>query len=232
MMSAAPYPSPILVEVINSGDSAPWYGVPAVAGIFLLLGGYLTYLLNRANEKRRIGTERDNALTEELMEHAAELIALGREFSALGQKTISTSLPDFFPELVERSTALIGEHSVVYNRFRLAMPQSIQKAVITYSTACISLTVPPFDKPSMTMRLERHVRAEQELVNALRRLRGLTDLETSEATESQPRKESFADRVSTEMIRTLEEHGVNVATAPDQDLSQHRDSAPDEKATP
>lgn len=231
-MSATPYPSPVLVEVINSADNAPWYGVPAVAGVFLLLGGYLTYLLNRANEKRRIKTERDNALTEELMEHAAELIALGREFSALGQKTISTSLPEFFPELVERSTDLIGRHSVVYNRFRLAMPQSIQNAVVAYSTACIALTVPPFDGPSMMMRLELHVRTEQELVNALRRLRGLTDLETTNARGSQQRKESFADRASAEMIRTLEEHGVDVLNDTEEDLRKPRDTCPDESKAP
>ncbi len=229
MQSPSASPSPILLQVVGSGDGAPWWGVPAVAGFFLLLGGYLTFLLNRANEKRRLMTERDNALTDELMEHAAELIALGHRFSALGQKIIVTSLEQFLPELVEQSTDLIRKHSVLYNRFRLAMPRSIQRAVVAYSAACISLTVPPFDKGTMTVRLESHVRAEQELVNALRRLRGLADLEVSEASGSQARKESFADRASAEMVRTLEENGIDITNAAEEDPGRPRGSSDNER---
>jgi len=200
-----------LVEVIGGGDSAPWWGVPVIAGLFILLGGYLSYLWARSNEKRRLDSEHRHVLTTELMEFSAELIALGSKFSTLGERSLVTPLEEFLPELIDESTDLIAQHSIIFNRFRLVMPQSIQKTVVTYSAACVSLTFPPFDEKTMTPRLNHYVQSEQALVNALRRLRGLTDLEIRGDLDSQEKRTAFADRVTDSLIQAMKDNGVGIS---------------------
>lgn len=213
-MPPTPSPDPLLIEVVGGSDGAPWYGDAVVAGSFLLLGAILAFVFNLIQDKRRVKQERINALTEELVELAAEFIALGSKFSTLGEKSLVTPLNEFLSELVEESTDLIGQHSVLFNRARLVMPQSIQEAVQKYSAACISLTFPPFEESSMTPRMNNYVKTERDLVNALRRLRGLTDLVTTGGIDTQEKRIAFADRVTDELIKTMNDNGIEVEDAP------------------
>lgn len=213
-MPPTPSPAPLLIEVVGGGDGAPWWGVAVIAGSFLLVGGFLSYLWTRSADKRRADTERTNALTEELLEFAAELITLGSKFAGLGQKSLVAPLADFLPELVDENTKLIAQHSMLFNRFRLVMPQSIQKTVVAYSAACISLTLPPFDEKTMTPRLNNYIRSEQALVNDLRRLRGLTDLKTTGDLDPQGRRTDFADRATDQFIKAMTENGIEIHDPP------------------
>jgi hypothetical protein len=209
-MHPTPSPDPLLIQVVGGGDGAPWWGVPVIAGGFLIVGGFLSYLWTRSNDKRRGDRERSDALTEELVELTAEFVALGSKFSTLAEKSLVTPLDEFLPELVHESTELIGQHSVLFNRARLVMPQSIQLAVQKYSAACISLTFPPFGESSMTPRMNNYVQSEQDLVNALRRLRGLTDLVTTGGIDTQEKRIAFADRVTDQLVKTMNDNGIEI----------------------
>lgn len=209
-MPPSPSPDPFLIQVMGGGDGAPWWGVPVIAGLFLLIGGYLSYLWARSNDKRRAEAERTNALTEELVERSVEFIALGSEFGTLGQRSLVTPLEEFLPKLVTESNSLIAQHSLIFNRFRLLMPQSIQKSVTAYSAACISLTFPPFDIETMNPRLERYVQLERALVNDLRRLRGLKPLDTSGTIDTQEKRTAFADRATDQLLKAMTDNGIDV----------------------
>lgn len=53
-MPPTPVPSPtIYVQLSGGGEGAPWFGVPLIAGGFLVLGTVLGYILNRLQDKRR-----------------------------------------------------------------------------------------------------------------------------------------------------------------------------------
>ena len=51
-MSPSPSPSALLVEMVG-GSSAPWWGVPVIAGGFLILGAALGFLFNWLIENRK-----------------------------------------------------------------------------------------------------------------------------------------------------------------------------------
>ncbi|MEV8173059.1 hypothetical protein [Microbacterium sp. NPDC079176] len=213
-MPPTPSPEPQLIQLVGASDGAPWFGDAVVAGSFLLLGAILAFAFNLIQDKRRATQERTNALTEELLEFAAELITLGSKFAGLGQKSLVAPLADFLPELIEENTKLLAQHSILFTRFRLVMPQSIQKTVVAYSAACISLTLPPFDEKTMTPRLNNYIQSEQALVNDLRRLRGLTDLKTSGDLDPHRKRTDFADRATDQFIKAMTDNGIEMEDGP------------------
>lgn len=56
-MLPTPSPSPSIADVADSASTAPWWGVPVIAGVFLLLGASLTFIYNTASERRRQSRE-------------------------------------------------------------------------------------------------------------------------------------------------------------------------------
>jgi hypothetical protein len=76
-----PSPSPILVELATSQASAPWWGVPVVAGLFLIIGAILGYIFNRANERRRELREDKRRFDEKILELSISLVSTSQEIT-------------------------------------------------------------------------------------------------------------------------------------------------------
>lgn len=74
-----PTPSPFLIEVVG-GDGAPWWGVPVIAGGFLILGAVLGFFFNQLQDKRRAERERIQQWDKNLLDHASSAISLARQF--------------------------------------------------------------------------------------------------------------------------------------------------------
>lgn len=61
-------------------SAAPWWGVPVVAGAFLVIGGGLSFLSTYASDRRRANNDRQRALQEESGRHRRELRAAAAAF--------------------------------------------------------------------------------------------------------------------------------------------------------
>lgn len=68
---------------MNLPSAAPWWGVPVIAGCFLLLGAILGYVFNRLNERAKM--QRDDALLsrDEVKKTCQEFLTLAREASSM-----------------------------------------------------------------------------------------------------------------------------------------------------
>lgn len=64
---------PIAIE-ITGGSSAPWWGVPVIAGGFLVLGAILGFIFNRLNDRRRERREDSTKWHSLVRELSAEII--------------------------------------------------------------------------------------------------------------------------------------------------------------
>jgi len=71
-----PSPSPAIAEVV-AAIPAPWWGVPVVAGSFLLVGALLGFLFNRSNEDRKAKREADIRWHRDIRVLVAELLKVG-----------------------------------------------------------------------------------------------------------------------------------------------------------
>ena len=95
--------TPMLFRVVSMTFEvglAPWWGVPVVAGSFLLFGAVLGFVFNRANDKRRAELDAEarwrevvRTLTAAIFAHAARIKDLARENAELYDEGLDDSVP-------------------------------------------------------------------------------------------------------------------------------------------
>ncbi|MCS5524656.1 hypothetical protein NY551_18135 [Curtobacterium flaccumfaciens pv. oortii] len=108
----APTPSParILVELTGQASSGPpWWGVPVIAGIFLLAGACLGFVFNRSIERTRSAREDRTRWHDTVRELAGEIVALGDDLAWHGRVLDSLRGPD----------GTIPDHKVIAERDEL-----------------------------------------------------------------------------------------------------------------
>jgi hypothetical protein len=66
--------------VLGSSEGAPWWGVPVVAGVFLVVGATLGFFFNWLLEGRRARREDQHKWDERLVDHATKALALAVQF--------------------------------------------------------------------------------------------------------------------------------------------------------
>jgi hypothetical protein len=75
-------PSPVPTHVLNqvAGSSAPWWGVPVVAGCFLIVGAVLGFLFNRLQDKQRAEREKHQRWDQNVLDHTSRIVLLSERF--------------------------------------------------------------------------------------------------------------------------------------------------------
>jgi len=130
---------------------APWWGVPVVAGSFLLGGAILGFLFNRANDKRRAKLEADirwhelvRTLTAGILAHSPRLSDLARYNYELDGEGFDDSVPI----KARANKAVADEKAAMYdkaNEIAIIAPASLSKAVFQY-VSHVSLSISPDTK--------------------------------------------------------------------------------------
>jgi hypothetical protein len=64
--------------------TAPWWGVPLIAGAFLVIGALLSYVLTNLNDRRREQREDSKKWHDQLRSEAAQLISLAHQIALEG----------------------------------------------------------------------------------------------------------------------------------------------------
>lgn len=154
------------------GATAPWWGVPVVAGTFLVLGGVLSFLFTRWNDSAKYERERSHQRVKELVELGAQVTTAAtavREIALLG---LRRSLNEFAPIIAAKGRPAIDELTLTVNRFRLRQPLSMNKETAEYLTYTMALLIPPFGKAGQEYALHEQMKASVAFTNALRKLQG------------------------------------------------------------
>lgn len=60
--------------------SAPWWGVPVVAGCFLIVGAVLGFLFNRLQDKQRAEREKHQRWDQNVLDHTSRVVLLSERF--------------------------------------------------------------------------------------------------------------------------------------------------------
>lgn len=173
---ATPSPSPILIELVGGSPGAPWWGVPAVAGAFLLIGGYLTYFYNRRHDTRKALRDKQALWDADLLDKGAELLAAGESMRDIGTLILRRDAAAATKLVVERGPVAIAAFKIAYSRFDLVMPRGIEKAAKEYASWSLSLVLPPYQLEGQDLKVRRHIKAGQQLRSELRALRNLEPL--------------------------------------------------------
>jgi hypothetical protein len=166
-MPPSPVPSPIYVQMIGTGEGAPWWGVPVIAGAFLIIGGALGFYFNWVIENRKAKAALRNRFIDQILETCAKIL------------THSTELRRFSVHLgahllaLERGKVLEGDDDDerVQHEESMIGPTSIREAGRSLKEAAIDLGWRHLKTSSdVTESIELFVQRREEFENAVRRL--------------------------------------------------------------
>lgn len=225
-MTPSPAPSPI-VEQISAVAAAPWWGVPVTAGVFLLLGGVLTFLFTRWNDRTKYERERKREDVKELVELGAQLIAAGtkvREFAMLG---LTRPVSEFAQMVADQGRPLMDNFGLAASRFRLIQPNEMNKVSGEYILRAAVMMLPPYAKDGQEWAVQEHTKASIALTDALRAVQGHSVVPAEHKDHDLVKNAGKAMEVLADEIKQEEELRVQAAA---KKLSMQTQRAPMERA--
>lgn len=140
-MHPSPSPTPILIQMVGGGDAAPWWGVPVVAGVFLLLGGVLGFVFNRINEDRKVKRERSERYHADVLSTCTQLVVhvdtvadrgyviaalLKRDPLVQARQSTQNAIEQKLEEMLEAASQVASTHATL----RLVAPSDIREAAV------------------------------------------------------------------------------------------------------
>lgn len=206
--------------------------MPAVAGLFLVVGGYLTYLYNARNEAKRTARDQRAVWDEDVLDKGAALLAAGDEIHRLGLLMLPRTTAAGLKLLAAEGMPAINELNDNYRRFMLVMPNSIQKPTQDYMSRSLVILVPPFQREGQEHALKRHADAAAEFVSALRSLRRLEPLTRKERDNRSTSSMANAalETMMEEIRRENQENESTSASNPVRDADD--ETSPNTKSAP
>ncbi|GAA1230106.1 hypothetical protein JOF42_000351 [Microbacterium phyllosphaerae] len=212
MPTPIPSPTPemtrIVVDSAATGSEAPWWGIPVVAGCFLIIGSVLSFLFTRRNEDRKSERDARYQANQLLLDAGAELLAAGDLVHALGLKALPRSTAEFMDVLAAESYTVQKGFQVASRRFSFIMPNSYESDFKNYARHTFLLLVPPFDGPRQSVTLDKQQEASVALVGRMRELRGLDPLErvTMPLSDAVSLAKQAEEQVRSDIARESDQH--------------------------
>ncbi len=211
MPSPTPTPIPILIDIVGEGISAPWWGVPVIAGLFLITGGFLTFLFTRSNDDRNASREQAAAWNEDLLDRGAQLLDAADAVRGLGLLSLNRTSSQFAQLVNTRGMAAAEEIVLKSRRVALVMPpdwQSDLKDLVGWTTMVIT---PPFQNEGQLFALQKQLEATRAFENRLRLLRRLKPLEQKDTDHS------WLPDMAEKSMASLEEEIARESASPAED---------------
>lgn len=172
-----PSPDPFIVQLVStSNDSAPWWGVPAIAGAFLLIGGLLTYLYTQRNDRKKADRAQQEKLNDEVVETALAMIAAGAAVRNLALLMLRRKPSEVALRMAKDAMPLTDDIAATSRRFNITMPPHFKDDFDGYLLSTLVLVSPPFQRPGQELMLNKQSVHERNLVNHLRVLRKIEPL--------------------------------------------------------
>jgi len=166
-----------LVQIISGGEPAPWWGVPAIAGAFLLIGGFLTYLYARHTEKAKQDRAQQEKWAEDVLSTGLAMLAAGERIRKHGLLSLRRGAVENLKLMAENGMPLMDEITIAARRFNVTMPQEFQSDFDGYLMWSLMIMTPPFQRPGQELALNNQAKFERALVTRLRATRKLTPLQ-------------------------------------------------------
>ena len=156
-------------------DVAPWWGVPVVAGCFLMVGAVLGFVFNRSNETKKFTREREVDRTAQLVTAGTDLLTAAAEVRTLVADSIGKR--DWARDHIEADeNRALDFYLHAANRFALVMPVEAAETLSNLSAIVLLTANPIFDAASLKLLLHEHDEKASAITNLLRKNLGLEPL--------------------------------------------------------
>jgi hypothetical protein len=164
-MNPTPSPSPLVVQIVG-GEAAPWWGVPVIAGAFLLIGAVVAFLLNRSLEASKATREARTRWHTDVRSLGAEVLAIALQMTDTYDLIQSTGTEN--QVVRERRSAL----KVELTRLRSTLLNKINEVVIVAPPLTTVMFEYGYQAHTATLEVEPYKDA---------RIKAIADLQTARA---------------------------------------------------
>lgn len=191
-MTPSPSPIPEVVALLSESDhGAPWWGVPVVAGGFLLLGGVVGYFFNRLQDDRRVRREKAERWDQDLLNYASNAMSIARQFiqdclehdtvvgaqAGVAVKQMKAGERIDMPFIDEPSGRAMSNSfdalMLVATSLRLVAPLSVRTAVTNLQTAATHLLTANVHQRGIFDEVQRLQSTSTELEESVRKHFGI-----------------------------------------------------------
>lgn len=211
------------------GGGTPEWAVALLAGGFALLGGFVTFLLTRWNESTQFKRENQLRDDSEVAERGAELITAGNQMRDIAVLGLRRSVTEFTSLLATRATPAMDAFILASNKFRMVHPRSMDDLVKRYVATTAVLFLPLFAKPGQEHAVAEQSNVSNELLDALRVLRGREALNIEKRSESG--LVDSADRLSA-ILRDELDNDAAASSAPETPTATNGHGENNQKSAP
>lgn len=182
-------PPPVIINMPDTG--APWWGVPLLAGLFVIIGALVTFISTKASDKRKAKREDKVRIATESTESASKLLEeAGRIEKAVAQQ-MTLSHVKFQGDYLNEVSALIDDLDSAWTKFELVADKDLLHPGGELFAAAIALSLPDLSEESTSRFRGEYHRKHLALVNALRVINGVEPIER-DIKNPPTRKEALA----------------------------------------
>jgi len=155
--------------------TAPWWGVPVVAGLFLLIGAFLGFLFNRANENRKFARERNLERALQVVNTGTDLLTAAAEVRRLAAEAVGKG-EDAMSHIAADNRQTLDTYLRASSRFTLVMPVDVAHLRANLDALSILLSDPIFEMSGIRRLLHEQDIASRAVTNLIRKHQGLPPL--------------------------------------------------------
>lgn len=170
-----PTPPPVIINMPDTG--APWWGVPLLAGLFVIIGAAVTYFSTRASDKRKVKREDKVRIATESTESASKLMEEAARIEKLVAQQQTLSHAKFQGDYLNEITALLEDLDSAWTKFELVADKDLLQPGKDLFAAAIAVALPDLSEESTSHFRGEYHRKHLALVNALRAINGVEPIE-------------------------------------------------------
>lgn len=171
----SPTPPPVIINMPDTG--APWWGVPLLAGLFVIIGALVTFISTKASDKRRARREDKVRIATESTESASKLLEeAGRIEKAVAQQQ-TLSHAKFQGDYLNDIATLLEDLDTAWTKFELVADKELIQPGKDLFAATIAMALPDLSEESTSRFRGEYQRKHHALVNALRVMNGVEPIE-------------------------------------------------------
>ena len=189
--------------------TAPWWGVPVVAGLFLLIGAFIGFLFNRANENHKFARERNLERALQVVNTGTDLLTTAAEVRRLAADAIGRG-DDAMSHIAADSQETLDTYLRASSRFTLVMPVDAAHLRANLDAASILLSDPIFEVGGIRRLIHEQDKASRAVTNLIRKHQGIPPL----PDVAEPYRPDAAEDLTKGLIEFSERLGKRDADSP------------------
>ncbi|MDQ0869042.1 hypothetical protein QFZ70_001515 [Arthrobacter sp. V1I9] len=198
-------PPPVIINMPDTG--APWWGVPLMAGVFLLIGAVIAFLSTRASDNRKAKRDKEERIMIDMRTVGLEYLEAATHLAEVvkGQQTEHRALePNDYLQAIHDALIDLREK---WRKFELFAREDAMKTGQGLFNSCLVLMIPFGEEEDIAASIRDFENEKLAFINTLRAASGVGIIKVPEidpATEEELReaKDSLLDLIGDRLGRT------------------------------